>query len=47
MTGMRLTCCLYPCLSQPMVVKFADPPKRSDGPVVGIAPRKLFVGQVC
>ncbi len=33
--------------SKPMVVKFADPPRRGDGPVVGIAPRKLFVGQVC
>jgi RNA recognition motif-containing protein len=29
-----------------MVVKFADPPKRGDGPVIGIAQRKLFVGQV-
>jgi hypothetical protein len=32
--------------SKPMVVKFADPPRRGDGPVVGIAPKKLFVGQV-
>jgi hypothetical protein len=31
--------------TKPMVVKFADPPKR-DGPIVGIAPKKLFVGQV-
>jgi len=32
--------------SKPMVVKFADPPKRGDGPIMGIAPKKLFVGQV-
>ena len=31
---------------KPMVVKFADPPRRGDGPVVGITPKKLFVGQV-
>lgn len=31
---------------KPMVVKFADPPKRGDGPIVGIAAKKLFVGQV-
>eukprot|EP00798_Chlamydomonas_sp_ICE-L_P017687 gene17687-24042_t len=29
-----------------MCVKFADPPKRSDGPITGITPKKLFVGQV-
>jgi len=29
-----------------LVVKFADPPRKGDGPVVGIAPRKLFVGQI-
>lgn len=31
-----------------LVVRFADPPKRGDaaGPVVGIAPKKLFIGQV-
>ncbi|MEW5303084.1 MAG: hypothetical protein WDW38_001409 [Sanguina aurantia] len=31
-----------------LVVRFADPPKRGDaaGPVVGIAPKKLFVGQI-
>lgn len=31
-----------------MVVKFADPPKRGmdGGPVVGLVPRKLFIGQV-
>lgn len=33
--------------TKPMVVKFADPPKRGDGPIMGIAPKKLFVGQVC
>eukprot|EP00200_Dunaliella_tertiolecta_P016660 CAMPEP_0202419750 /NCGR_PEP_ID=MMETSP1128-20130828/49460_1 /ASSEMBLY_ACC=CAM_ASM_000463 /TAXON_ID=3047 /ORGANISM="Dunaliella tertiolecta, Strain CCMP1320" /LENGTH=484 /DNA_ID=CAMNT_0049027705 /DNA_START=3867 /DNA_END=5322 /DNA_ORIENTATION=+ len=32
--------------SKPMVVKFADPPKRGDGPIMGIAPKKLFVGQI-
>lgn len=32
--------------SKPMVAKFADPPKRGEGPIVGIAPKKLFVGQV-
>lgn len=32
--------------AKPIVVKFADPPKRGDGPIVGIAPKKLFVGQV-
>jgi hypothetical protein len=36
--------------TNPLVVKFADPPKRastaSTGPSVGIAPKKLFVGQV-
>lgn len=32
--------------SRPLVVRFADPPKRGDGPIMGIAPRKLFVGQV-
>ncbi len=32
--------------SKPMVVKLADPPRRGDGPIVGIAPKKLFVGQV-
>eukprot|EP00197_Chlamydomonas_leiostraca_P002281 CAMPEP_0202857886 /NCGR_PEP_ID=MMETSP1391-20130828/652_1 /ASSEMBLY_ACC=CAM_ASM_000867 /TAXON_ID=1034604 /ORGANISM="Chlamydomonas leiostraca, Strain SAG 11-49" /LENGTH=531 /DNA_ID=CAMNT_0049536745 /DNA_START=118 /DNA_END=1713 /DNA_ORIENTATION=+ len=31
---------------KPMVVKFADPPKRGDGPIVGIAAKKLFVGQI-
>lgn len=30
---------------KPLVVRIADPPKR-DGPLVGIAPKKLFVGQV-
>lgn len=30
-----------------ILVKFANPPRgRGDGPVVGIAPKKLFVGQV-
>jgi hypothetical protein len=30
-----------------LLVKFADPPRgRGDGPVMGIAPKKLFVGQV-
>lgn len=32
--------------SKPLVVRIADPPKRGDGPVTGIAPKKLFVGQV-
>lgn len=32
--------------SKPLVVKFADPPRRGEGPIVGIAPKKLFVGQV-
>jgi CUG-BP- and ETR3-like factor len=34
--------------TKPMVVKFADPPKRGgpDGSSGGIAPKKLFVGQV-
>ena len=34
--------------NKPLVVKFADPPKRGSAgaPVVGIAPKKLFVGQV-
>lgn len=35
--------------SKPLVVKFADPPKRASagpGASVGIAPKKLFVGQV-
>lgn len=31
-----------------LLVKFADPPRgRGDGPVMGVAPKKLFVGQVC
>lgn len=30
-----------------LLVKFADPPRgRGDGPVMGVAPKKLFVGQV-
>jgi len=29
-----------------LVVKFADPTRKEDGRVVGIAPKKLFVGQV-
>ena len=32
--------------TKPLVVRIADPPKREGGPLVGIAPRKLFVGQV-
>jgi CUG-BP- and ETR3-like factor len=32
--------------TKPLVVRMADPPKRGDGPAMGIAPRKLFVGQV-
>ncbi len=32
--------------TKPLVVRMADPPKRGDGPVCGIAPKKLFVGQV-
>ncbi|GIL73244.1 hypothetical protein Vretimale_4842 [Volvox reticuliferus] len=30
-----------------LLVKFADPPRgRGDGPVMGVAPKKLFVGQI-
>jgi CUG-BP- and ETR3-like factor len=30
-----------------LLVKFADPPRgRGDGPVTGVAPKKLFIGQV-
>eukprot|EP00195_Chlamydomonas_chlamydogama_P012061 CAMPEP_0202894456 /NCGR_PEP_ID=MMETSP1392-20130828/3866_1 /ASSEMBLY_ACC=CAM_ASM_000868 /TAXON_ID=225041 /ORGANISM="Chlamydomonas chlamydogama, Strain SAG 11-48b" /LENGTH=444 /DNA_ID=CAMNT_0049579165 /DNA_START=76 /DNA_END=1406 /DNA_ORIENTATION=+ len=32
--------------TKPMVVRVADPPKRGDGPIMGIAPKKLFVGQI-
>lgn len=31
---------------RPLVVKFADPTRKEDGRVVGITPKKLFVGQV-
>ena len=32
--------------SKPLVVRIADPPKREGLGLVGIAPRKLFIGQV-
>jgi hypothetical protein len=31
---------------RPLVVKFADPQPRDDGVLVGVTPKKLFVGQV-
>lgn len=33
--------------SKPILVKMANPPRhRGDGPIVGVAPKKLFIGQV-